>query len=124
MADRSKTVQQLKDVVARFIEEREWNQFHSPKNLAMNLACEVAELMEHFLWVETHRADQLYENNKEEIEHEIADIGFGLLSLCNRLNIDLSDIMERKIQIHAKKYPIELSKGSSAKYTQFKKSSE
>lgn len=121
MADSVQTVAQLREKVEQFISEREWNQFHSPKNLAMNLACEAAELMEHFLWVETNKADQLYQDNKQEIEHEIADIAFGLFALCNRLGLDLSECMERKIAIQAKKYPIELAKGNSAKYTSFKK---
>ncbi len=121
MADSVTTIAQLRQQVEDFIAEREWNQFHSPKNLAMNLACEVAELMEHFLWVETHKADQLFADNPQEIEHEIADIAFGLFALCNRLGIDLSDCMKRKIALQAEKYPVELAKGNSAKYTSFKK---
>lgn len=120
MADSTTTLQDLKDRVAQFIDEREWNQFHSPKNLVMNLSCEVAEIMEHFLWMETNSADQAYQENRIEIEHEVADVGFALLALCNRLGVDLSDIMERKIAIQAQKYPIHLAKGNSAKYTKLK----
>lgn len=121
MADQSTTIAQLKEKVATFIKAREWNQFHSPKNLSMAIAAEVAELMEHFLWVESKESFAEYEKNKIEVEHEIADVAFALLSLCNALHLDLSEIMLRKIAIQEQKYPVEKSKGSFAKYTKLNK---
>lgn len=117
MSDSATTLQSLKNKIDQFIEQRDWKQFHNPKNLSMAISAEAAELLEHFLWMENKESFQAYQNNKTEIEHEIADIAFAVLALCNNLNIDLSEILERKIAIQAAKYPVEKAKGKYTKYT-------
>ena len=119
MTDQKTTLAELKAFMKAFVDERDWGQFHSPKNLSMALAVEAAELMEHFLWVEGNKASaDAFEKKREEIEHEVADVFALLLALCNQNNIDLSAAYERKMKLNGEKYPVEKSKGSSAKYTE------
>ena len=96
MADQKTTIHMLKERTRGVIGAREWNQFHDAKNLSMQIAAEAAELMEHFLWVDGTTSSELMKTNSEEIEHEIADILIGILCLCNRYNIDLATIFEKK----------------------------
>ena len=116
MSDSTTTLQQVKDEVRLFTEEREWQQFHSPKNLSMNIAAEAAELMEKFLWITTQESFQEVESNRQEIEDEVADVFHGLLCLCNAANIDLSTALRNKRVKAAKKYPIEKARGNYTKY--------
>lgn len=117
MNDQKTTIQALKERTREVIEAREWNQFHNAKNLSMQIAAEASELMEHFLWVDGNTSSELMKTNGEEIEHEIADIVIGVLCLCNRYNIDLATIFEKKMQINEKRYPVEKAKGVWTKYT-------
>jgi len=118
MNDTTSTVNDAKKAVKKFIEEREWQQFHSPKNLSMAIATEAAELMEHFLWVESKDSLQDLEKNRQAVEDEAADVFWALLSFCNASNINLSKALEKKLESSAKKYPIEKAKGKAVKYTQ------
>jgi len=113
MADATTTVQQLREVMARFVAERDWEQFHSPKNLAMGLAVEAAELMEHFLWIDTEQSRRVVDNPTQlgEIADEIADITCYLLALVNTLRLDLSQAIQEKLVKTAKKYPVERVRG-------------
>ncbi|MFA6263302.1 MAG: nucleotide pyrophosphohydrolase [Candidatus Babeliales bacterium] len=117
MADQQKTVQELKDFVNNFVKEREWNQFHNAKSLSMAIAIEAAELMEHFLWINSHDSENIVTANRSDIEDEMADVMITLLCLCNAYNVDISDAMERKMVINKKKYPVEKAKGRYDKYT-------
>lgn len=119
--DRVVTLQELKHKIAKFVKDRDWEQFHSPKNLSMSIAIEAAELMEHFQWLTTEESKKLKTQNKKmrEIEDEIADIGAFLLNLCNVMDIDFSFALTKKLGKNAKKYPINKSKGSAKKYTDF-----
>ena len=117
MNDQKTTIQELKDRMHRIVSEREWDQFHNAKNLSMQIAAEAAELMEHFLWVDGASASELMKTNGEEIEHEIADILSGVLCLCNKYNIDVTTIFEKKMLINEKRYPVEKAKGVHTKYT-------
>ncbi len=96
-----------------FVAAREWNQFHSPKNLSMALSVEAAELMEHFLWMENDASRQVAADPKkmEEIGDEVADVANVIFCLCNALNIDLSDAIRRKMVKNGRKYPLEKSRG-------------
>lgn len=124
MTDQKTTLAELKAFMKAFVDERDWGQFHSPKNLSMALAAEAAELMEHFLWVDGNKASvETLEKKREEIEHEVADIFAYLLAFCARYNIDLSAAYERKMTLNAAKYPVEKAKGSSEKYTEFRNKS-
>ncbi|PKN03151.1 nucleotide pyrophosphohydrolase [Candidatus Dependentiae bacterium HGW-Dependentiae-1] len=94
-----------------FIAERDWQQFHNPKNLSMALAIEAAELMEKFRWVEGKDSCKELLTNREEIEDEAADVFWSVLSFCNNANIDISSAFERKLKKTAKRYPVDKVKG-------------
>jgi len=106
--------------IRAFRDARDWMQFHNPKNLACSIVLEAAELLEHFQW-KTPEESEAYVNapaNKEQISTEIADVAVYLLELADNLGIDLHAAIVRKMAINEAKYPVEKSKGSSAKYTE------
>jgi NTP pyrophosphatase (non-canonical NTP hydrolase) len=103
----------------QFAEERDWDQFHSPKNLSMALIAEAAELVEHFQWLTEKQSHNLSEDKLKEVEEELADIQIYLIRIADKLNIDLVDASNKKIEINEKKYPPEKVKGSSKKYTEY-----
>ena len=113
MSDATTPVGELRDAWAQFVREREWEQFHSPKNLVMALACEAAELMEHFLWIESEASRGVAGDPVKlgEIADEMADVTCYLLALCNALGLDLSDCVRRKMAKNVLKYPVEKSRG-------------
>ena len=111
-------IQKLQVAVRRFAEEREWQQFHTPKNLATSIAIEAAELLEHFQWLTDAQSAEPPEEHREEIGNEIADVLIYLLRLCDRLGIDPVEAAWRKLDINAKKYPADLARGSIRKYTE------
>jgi NTP pyrophosphatase (non-canonical NTP hydrolase) len=113
MPDNSTTVGALRAAWAKFVAEREWDQFHSPKNLAMALACEAAELMEHFLWIDNDESRRLARDPalREQVADEIADVTGVVLALCNALDLDLSDAVACKMAKNVHKYPIEKVRG-------------
>jgi len=118
MSDATTTIETLKNDVKKFIEDREWQQFHSPKNLSMALASEVTELMDFFLWSESAASYEELEKKRQLIEDEVADIAFALLCFCNQNKIDLSKALAHKQIEKARKYPVEKSKGKWTKYTE------
>ena len=123
MMKNSITIQQLKKDIKKFVKERNWEQFHSPKNLSMSLSIEAAELMEHFQWTNTvEEAVKVLGDTKKrsEIEDEIADIAIYLIDFCNLYGIDLEKSVLRKLKKNAKKYPAKMVKGKSEKYTFYK----
>jgi NTP pyrophosphatase (non-canonical NTP hydrolase) len=111
---------ELKEKVLAFARERDWEQFHSPKNLSMALAAEAAELMEHFLWTgseasrETAREPRL----RQAIEEELADVVIYALEFANQSGVDLAAAIESKLRQNALKYPVEKARGRSVKYTE------
>jgi NTP pyrophosphatase (non-canonical NTP hydrolase) len=111
--DSTTVVAALKENWARFVAEREWGQFHSPKNLTMALAVEAAELMEHFLWIDNDASRGVLNDpaTLEQVADEIADVTGVVLALCNALGLDLSDVVERKMAKNVLKYPVEKSRG-------------
>jgi dCTP diphosphatase len=118
MSDQTTTIEALKNQVKKFVEDRDWQQFHSPKNLSMALASEVAELMDFFLWCDNAASYDELEKRRQHVEDEIADIATLLLAFCTRHNIDLSKAVAHKQIEHAIKYPIEKCKGKATKYTE------
>lgn len=118
-SDKTITIQHLKEVVEQFVNERDWQQYHSAKNLSISIACESAELLELFQWVELQDSHEIVTKRKIEVEHELADIVTAVICFCNRYNIDLSTIIMQKLEHNKQKYPIEKSKGKFTKYTQF-----
>jgi NTP pyrophosphatase (non-canonical NTP hydrolase) len=113
MPDTTTTLQTLREAVARFAAERQWEPFHTPKNLAMGTAIEAAELMEHFLWIEGDASRQAANDpqRREQIADEMADVACYLLNMSNVLGIDLSDAIVAKIAKNAIKYPAEQYRG-------------
>jgi len=110
-------IKEIQDKLAKFTEERDWDQFHSPKNLVMALTSEVGELNELFQWLTEEQSSMKDDIVKvEEIRKEIADIFIYLLRLADKLDIDIEEAVREKIEINAKKYPIDLAKGNATKY--------
>lgn len=102
--------------MAAFAAERDWDQFHNPKNLAMAVAVEAGELIEHFQWLTPEQAENLPRAARDEMALECADVLLFLLRLCDRLDIDLAAAAEKKLALNAKKYPVEKSRGRATKY--------
>jgi NTP pyrophosphatase (non-canonical NTP hydrolase) len=102
--------------LASFAAERDWEQFHNPKNLAMAVAGEVGELVEHFQWLTPEQAANLSAASREEVALEAADVLLFLLRLCDKLDIDLGKAAQRKLALNAKKYPVHKSRGRATKY--------
>lgn len=108
----------IKKKLRKFAEERNWNQFHSPKNLAMALGGEIGELLDIFQWLkdEESRLDQISDKNLSKTKEELADIFLYLIRIADKLDIDLIQEAENKIKINSEKYPIETSKNNAIKY--------
>lgn len=119
MNDRDTHLQEIKDKVLHFAQERDWEQFHSPKNLSMAISAEAAELMEHFLWTtpEASRTDLANPKLRSKVEEELADVFIFAIEFANMTGIDISAIIEKKMRRNAEKYPVEKAKGRSDKYT-------
>ena len=116
MAD---SLQDLRAKINVFVTERDWAQFHTPKNLAVAMIVEAAELVEQFQWDTPIESQQLSAEKREAVSHELADTFVYLLRLAEVLKIDLIEAANQKITLNALKYPIEMAKGSNAKYTQY-----
>ncbi|MBK96291.1 MAG: NTP pyrophosphohydrolase [Planctomycetaceae bacterium] len=107
MNDASTTISELSQLIADFVEERDWNQFHSPKNISMSMAIEAAELMEHFQWISMQESREVNADAEklEAVGEELADVLCYALALANQLDIDVADTIERKMQKNRLKYP-------------------
>lgn len=116
MNDTSITIADLKKIVDQFIAERDWRQFHTPKNMSMALAAEAGELLEHFLWATDADPHEPFEKRREAIEDEVADIATCLLAFCAENKIDLAQSLERKMIKNREKYPLEKARGIKKKY--------
>jgi dCTP diphosphatase len=119
-SDSATTVDQIKQRVMAFAREREWEQFHSPKNLSMALAAEAGELMEHFLWAtpEQSKAVAADPAKRGKIADELADVVIYALEFANITGLDLAAAIEAKMDANAKKYPVEKARGRADKYTE------
>ena len=116
MATHSDSLEYLRKRIADFAAEREWDQFHNPKNLSAAVAVEAGELIEHFQWLTPEQADDLPPAARDEVALECADVLLFLLRLCDRLDIDLAAAALRKLDLNAKKYPVAKSRGRATKY--------
>jgi len=120
LADATTTIAELKSRVLAFARERDWEQFHAPKNLSMALAAEAGELMEHFLW-STPEASRAVVNDpakRGKIAEELADVVIYALEFANVTGLDVAAVIEAKMGANAKKYPVEKAKGRAEKYTE------
>ncbi len=106
--------QQLRD----FAKARDWDQFHSPKNLSMALSVEVSEIAEHFQWLTEEQSKNLPEAKLNQVETELADTLLYLILLADKLDIDLLTAAQRKMALNGQKYPVEKAKGNAKKYTE------
>ncbi|WP_291315428.1 nucleotide pyrophosphohydrolase [Desulfuromonas sp.] len=120
MSDQQTTLQELKERMAAFVRERDWEQYHAPKNLSMSIAIEAAELMEHFQWLTVEQSKALDAEALEEIGEELADIVIYALSMANTLGLDLSETVLAKMAKNIRKYPKEKVRGKSHKYTYYR----
>jgi dCTP diphosphatase len=109
---------EIRKKLAVFARERNWDQFHTPKNLSMALAAEAAELLEIFQWLTDEQSKEIVTNEKEmaQIQQEIADVMIYLVRLADKLNVDIEKAILDKIELNEKKYPVEWAKGNATKY--------
>ena len=110
-------MKELIDLINQFRDERDWRKFHNEKDLAISISLEASELLELFQW----KQSEVVEKSLKEIKEELADVFMYSLMLADNLNLDVEKIIKEKIDINAKKYPVELSKGNNKKYTDLEK---
>lgn len=110
-------IEKLVEALRRFAIERDWDQFHSPKNLSIALSVEASELLEHFQWLTEEQSKRLSTDELQAVSEEMADVFLFLLRLADKLDVDLLKTSWLKLELNAKKYPIEKSRGKSTKYT-------
>ena len=111
------TIPQLNKRIRQFRDDRDWMQFHDPKNMAISLIIEAAELLEHFQWKTKEEVEEYVKNGRDEIKSEMADIAMYLFEMADNLGIDLLEAMEAKLKKNEEKYPIVKAKGKHLKYT-------
>ncbi len=110
-------LEELSGRLRAFAEERDWEQFHAPKNLAMAMAVEAAEVMEHFQWLTEQESVALSPEAKAEVAAELADVFIYLVRLADRLGVELGPAVEAKILVNAARYPVEKSRGNKKKHS-------
>ncbi len=111
-------IEQIQKQLSEFASDRDWEQFHTPKNLTMALSVESSELVEIFQWLTPEQSRNLSDKQMNAVNEEVADVAIYLLRLCDVLGINLSDVVENKIKVNGEKYPVDLSKGNAKKYNQ------
>jgi len=109
----------LQQELRKFVAERDWDQFHSPKNLAMALSVEAAELLENFQWLREEDSRRLAPDRLEKVRQEMADVFIYLLRLSDKLEVDLLAAARDKMKLNAQRYPADKAKGSIRKYTEY-----
>jgi NTP pyrophosphatase (non-canonical NTP hydrolase) len=112
---------QLRDLVRQFVEERDWDQFHTPKNLSAALTVEAAELLEHFQWLQHGSKQELGDVKLQEVKHEMADVLVYLVRLADKLDVDLVAAVEEKMVLNRAKYPADQVRGDARKYYEYKR---
>ena len=111
-------ISEIQNQLKKFAIERDWEQFHTPKNLAMALSVEASELVEIFQWLNVEESNSPDQRQIKKINNEVADIAMYLLRFCSVLGIDLEKAISSKLERNAEKYPVNLSKGNAQKYDQ------
>jgi len=110
-------IEKLTELVIKFRDKRDWKKFHNPKDCALSLVLEAAEVMEHFQWKNGDQLKNYIKTNKNEIAEELADVLYWILLIANDLNIDIGQAIKNKLIINNMKYPVKKSKGNAKKYT-------
>jgi len=118
------SIEKVTQLLRQFAKDRDWDQFHSPKNLSMALSVEASELLEHFQWLTEEQSAELEGKKRNEVAEEMADVFLYLLRMADKLDIDLLEEANKKIVKNAEKYPAEKVKGSSKKYTEYNQDDE
>ncbi|MEW6306446.1 MAG: nucleotide pyrophosphohydrolase [Verrucomicrobiota bacterium] len=114
----SDTIQSLTAEIRAFRDARDWRQFHAPKELAVAIAAEAGELLQHFVWQSTEQSERRAAERKAEIASEIADVGILLFELADNLGLDLAQTMRDKLAKNHQRYPVEKARGSNKKYNE------
>ncbi len=109
-------INQITEKINKFRDDRDWMQFHDPKNMAVSIILEASELLEHFQWKTTEEVEKYAKQNHADIQDEIADISLYLFELADNLGINLISAMEEKLKKNEVKYPVEKAKGKHTKY--------
>lgn len=109
-------IKELTEKIIKFRNERDWKQFHSPKDLAMSLALEVVEVLEHFQWKNPEEIKEYIKISRDEIGEELADVLYWVLLMSHDIDLDILDALEKKIQKNQEKYPLDKAKGKHTKY--------
>ena len=113
-----KDLSYILEKIRKFRDDRDWMQFHDPKNMAISIVLEASELLEQFQWKTRDEMEKHIQTHRIQVEEEIADVAIYLLELAGNLGIDLISAMERKIEKNEKKYPICKARGNASKYTE------
>ena len=110
------TLESLREDISQFARDRDWEQFHSPKNLAIGLSVEASEILEHFQWLSQEESGDLPNNTREAVRLELADVFIYLIRLADTMDVDLLEAAQEKIKLNAERYPVEKVKGRATKY--------
>jgi dCTP diphosphatase len=114
----SASVKELQRIIRKFCDDRDWDQFHNPKDLAISLVLEAGEVLEHFQWKNDAEMSVHSKTHKADVAEELADVFYWVLLLSNKLDIDLIDAFKKKMAKNEQKYPVDKAKGSHKKYTE------
>lgn len=114
----SDSIKELTAEIRAFCDARDWRQFHGPKELAVAIAAEAGELLQHFVWQTPEQSEQRARQRREDIAGEIADVGILLFELADNLGLDLAQVMRAKLARNEFRYPVEISRGSNKKYNE------
>jgi NTP pyrophosphatase (non-canonical NTP hydrolase) len=115
----SNILAELRDLVREFVQERDWEKFHTPKNLAVSLSVEAAELLEPFQWLKTGDGEELTSSARIKVKHEMADVFVYLIRLADRLDVDLVSAVREKLEQNKVKYPADRVRGDARKYDEY-----
>ena len=111
-------IKELEEIIVKFRDARDWKQFHNPKDIALSLVLEATEVLEHFQWKNEKQVAEHMQSHKEDVGEELADVLYWVLLLAHDSGIDIVEALKKKMEKNDKKYPVEKSKGRSAKYTE------
>lgn len=115
------SIKDITEKIIAFRNERDWKQFHNPKDVALSLVLEATEVLEHFQWKNKEEVEKHIIDHKEDIGEELADVFNWVLIMCHDLDIDIIEASEKKIKKNEEKYPVEKAKGKHTKYTELEK---
>ncbi|MCW1886930.1 nucleotide pyrophosphohydrolase [Luteolibacter flavescens] len=114
----SDSIAELTTRIRSFVDAREWQQFHNPKDMAVAIAAEAGELLQHFVWQQPDQVEKRTDERRDEIASEIADVGILLFEMADLLGMNLGEVMERKIARNEERYPADKARGNNLKYNE------